>query len=177
MRKMSMRTLIPLLALAVVPLTLTGCNGGDVDDPDDSNAVMEVTQTTVSPATISGDISDGTCVLTVTNTTSTLANKAKSGPAEGAPFNDIVLQSLTIQYTWDDPAIVTPTRTFSLGGTIPAGGTASVQFPPIALGDTSSAMIGHSVNLFMIFRGVQVSGEPAVAQGGGVLSIGGSCDP
>ena len=177
MRNLKMRTLLPLLAVAVAPLVLVGCNGGNVDDPDTSNAVLEVSQMTMSPATLSGDVSDGTCVLTVTNASVTLANKAKSGPAEGEPFNDIVMQSVTIHYTWDDPAIVTPDRTWSLGATIPAGGSAAVGFAPIALGDTSPSMLGHTANLFMTFRGVQVSGEPAVAQGGGTLGVGGSCAP
>jgi hypothetical protein len=169
MRKLRTWTLVPVLGLAL----LTGCNGGDLDDPDGPNAVMEVETTTVPPARAS--LTNGVCSITVSNATSTLRNKAKSEPGTGTPFNDITVQKVTISYLWDDPGIVTPTRTFDLGATIPAGGTASVDYPPIALGDLTGAMVGHTATLEMLFTGTQVSGEVATADGGGTLSIGGAC--
>lgn len=174
-----MRKMRNLSSIALLGLLLAGCNGESptLDDPDDANSVLEVMTTTIPPANLSGSASDGTCVLTITNASVTLRNKAKSSPAEGQPFNDIEMQSVTIHYTWDNPAIVTPDRTWSLGATVPAEGQQSVTFPPIAFGDTNPSMQGHTVNMFMVFRGIAISGEPVTADGGGHLGVGGVCDP
>jgi hypothetical protein len=166
-------TLAPLLVLALAP----GCNeeSPTLDDPDDANSVLEVLTITVPPANAGGDISNGNCVVTFGQAAASLANKPKSAVALGSPFNDITLLYMTIHYTWDDPAIVTADRTFSLGGTVPAGGTQTVTFGPVALGDFNGTMQGHTVNLHMVFHGVAVSGEPVSAQAGATLSIGGAC--
>ena len=174
MRNFRTLTLVPLLGAG---LALAGCAGTDVDDPGRADSVMEVQSTTISPASAGGSVSAGTCVITVTNASSTLANKGKSLAGASATFNDIVVDSVTISYEWDNLALVTPTRTFQLGATIPAGGTASVQYPPIAFGDLTGAYIGHTANLDMVFHGTSVSGEPISANGGGALSVGGACSP
>src|SRR6185295_17163560 len=110
----------------------------------DANSVMEVQTITPPTANAAGDISLGTCVITIANVTAVLANKPKSLPALGSPFNDITLLYVDVHYTWDDPTLVTADRRFNIGGTVPIGGTQSVQFGTIAFGDFSGAMQGHS---------------------------------
>ena len=173
MRNLRNWTLAPLLVLALAP----GCNeeSPTLDDPDDANTVLEVSTITVPPANATGDISNGNCVVTFGQSTATLANKPKSAVAIGSPFNDITMLYVTIHYTWDDPAIVTADRTFSLGGTIPVGGQQAVTFGAVALGDFNGTMQGHTVNMHMVFHGIAVSGEPVSAQAGATMSIGGAC--
>ena len=177
MRNLKMRTLIPLLALAL--LGLPACNGESptLDDPDDANSVLEVLTLTPPTASAGGSVSGGTCVVTIGTITATLANKAKSLPATGSPFNDITLLYVTVHYTWDDPAIVTADQNINIGGTVPIGGTQGVTFGPIEFGDITGAMVGHSVQLHMVFHGIAVSGEPVSAQAGAMMSIGGVCTP
>ncbi|HET9301082.1 MAG TPA: hypothetical protein VFV75_14285 [Candidatus Polarisedimenticolaceae bacterium] len=175
MRNLRTWTLFPLLAL--LALGLPGCNGESptLDDPDDANSVLEVLTITPPTANAAGDISLGTCVITIANVTATLANKAKSIPAAGSPFNDITLLWVDAHYTWDDPTLVTPDRRFNIGGTVPIGGTQAVQFGSIAFGDFTGAMQGHSVNMHFIFHGIAVSGEPVSAQAGVTMGVGGVC--
>jgi hypothetical protein len=172
-------TLVSLLGLLALPLALTGCNGESptLDDPDDANSVLEVMTMSVPDGTFGGSVADGTCVLTITDVGATLRNKAKSDPATSQPFNDIVMQYVAIHYTWDDVAIVTADRTWSLGATIPAEGQGAVTFAPIAFADVTTDMQGHTANLFMTFHGVAVSGEPVIATGGGQWAVGGACQP
>ena len=86
--------------------------------------------------------------------------------------NDVVLETVTITYTWDDPALTTPTRTFAISGTIPAGGTGDVTFQPIALGDlTVGTFDGHSANMDMLFMGRTAAGGEVPTFAGGLLTI------
>ena len=175
MRNLRTWTAIPLLAL--LALGLPGCNqeSPTLDDPDDANSVMEVQTITPPTANAAGDISLGTCVITIANVTAVLANKPKSLPALGSPFNDITLLWVDVHYTWDDSTLVTADRRFNIGGTVPVGGTQSVQFGTIAFGDFNGAMQGHSVNMHMVFHGIAVSGEPVSAQAGVTMGVGGVC--
>ena len=171
------RTWISAPLLALLALSLPGCNGESptLDDPDDANSVLEILTASVPTANAGGDISDGNCIVTISTMTVTLANKPKSAAALGTPFNDITLLYVNLHYTWDDPSIVTADRQFSLAGTVPIGGTQSVQFGPIAFGDFDVAMQGHTANIFMTIHGRAVSGEPVTAQGGVNMSVGGAC--
>src|SRR5262245_61735598 len=132
MRNLKMRNLLPLLALAL--LSLPACNGESptLDDPDDANSVLQVSQITPPTGSAGGDVSDGTCIVTISTVSATLANKPKSAPALGTPFNDITLLWVDVHYTWDDPTIVTADRQFSIGGTVPIGGTTALTFGSIA---------------------------------------------
>jgi hypothetical protein len=163
--------------LALLVLGLPGCNeeSPTLDDPDDANSVLEIQTASPPTANAGGDISNGNCVVTISNMNVTLANKPKSAPALGSPFNDIVMMYVNLHYTWDDPTIVTADRQFSLAGTVPIGGTQAFQFGAIAFGDFTTAMQAHTVNIFMTFHGRAVSGEPVTAQGGVQLSVGGAC--
>jgi hypothetical protein len=91
----------------------------------------------------------------------TLGNAPKNVLAGGdsTPFNDVTLESVTITYSWLDPAVSTPTRTVGLGNvTIPTDGTSSVTFAPIAFDDLSLSLEGHTANLSLVFRAKTVEG-------------------
>lgn len=175
MRNLRTWTAIPLLAL--LALGLPGCNqeSPTLDDPDDANSVLEVLTITPPTANASGDISLGTCTITIANVTASLSNKPKSAAALGSPFNDITLLWVDAHYTWDDGSLVTADRRFNIGGTVPVGGAQSVQFGAIAFGDFNAGMQGHSVNMHFIFHGIAVSGEPVSAQAGVTMGVGGVC--
>jgi len=144
-------------------LGVGGCAGSGLDDGDSADVVLFVQTLTVPPVTTAPDPSaPGTCVFTVTNATATLLNKPKNATA-ASPFQDIVLQDVVISYQWDDeatPGGLTPTRILPLSGTVEVGKTASVQFPPILLGDLTPDRAGHSASLSMTFRGRTVEGRP-----------------
>jgi len=165
-----------ILAASAVLLLLAGCAGGTLDDGDSADAVLEVENINIPPAQASGDPTTGTCTVTITDVTANLRNKSKSETATTQPFNDIVLSTVEIRYTWDDPALTTPNQIMDIGGTVPAGGTVPVRFTPIPLGEVTAAMAGHTASLDMLFSGVTVAGERVQADGGSTFSIGGSCN-
>ena len=112
-----------------------GCNGTIDGEP---NVVLEVSQLTTTPITSSQDGSNGNCTYTISPVSATLKNLPKNALAVTSPFNDIILQSVSISYVWDDGVVTSPVQA-GLGGTVPANGTASAQFAAIsnvALGAT-----------------------------------------
>ncbi len=137
-------------------LALGGCNGGILDDGDSADVVLLVQTLTVPPVTTQADPLGG-CVFVVTNATGSLQNKAKNATAK-SPFQDIVLQDVMIQYQWDDGFVTLP-RTINLAGTVPVGGTGSVSFPPILLGDLDASRESHSAVLTLTFHGRTVEGN------------------
>ena len=83
----------------------------------------------------------------------------------------IVLDSLTIDYSWSDPSIVLPTRILALGSVVPVGGTANVSFLPLAFGDFTDAMPGEMAQLTLLFKGMTVRGTPVAATTSQELSV------
>ena len=166
----SYRTLATLLA-AVMTLGLAGCADGDLDDADGPDSVLEVETVNLQPADGTVDPVTLTCGITITDARVNLRNRAKSAGATVVPFNDIVMETVTIDYRWDDLALSTPQTIMDIGGTVPAQGSLAVTFPPILLGNVDCSYLGHSANLNMTFTGRQVSGARANADGGGVFSI------
>ena len=160
------------LLLAGLVLAAAACTGNSLDDGDSANVVLEVFNIPqIPPVTAAIDAASGNCLFTLTNVIVTLQNKPKSELGASSPFNDVVLQNVTLSYAWDSPSLTTPTRTATLGGTIPAGGTGTVSFPPIAGGDLSTANSGHSASVTMVFVGQTISGDGVQARGGGVLFV------
>ncbi|MDX1390084.1 MAG: hypothetical protein R3344_12895 [Acidobacteriota bacterium] len=144
------------------------CASGNLDEGAD--VVVTVQQMTIPPVAGAGD-GGGGCVFTVTDATAQLESQPKSEPANTSPFNDTVINSVTISYTWDDLALVTPTRTFEVSGTVPVGGSASIMFPPIAAGDLSAAFSAHTATLSITFNGSTVSGDAVTVPAGGNLTV------
>jgi hypothetical protein len=145
-----------------------GCNSTIDSEP---NVVLEVQTVTIPPITSSQDGTGGNCTYTLTPSTATFKNLPKNQFAGTSPFNDIVLQYVDISYVWDDGATTNPIQP-GIGGTVPAGGTQSIQFSVIAFADLGLTQLpdpvgngraGHSASLAMTFHGKTVSGEPVSA--------------
>lgn len=161
------------LVAMVLAMLLGSCNPTSLDNGSSADSIFEVFNIpTVPPVTSALDPVNG-CTFTVTSMTVSLRNQGKSALAGETAFNDIIVDNVTLTYTWDHPelGLVTPTRTLSLGGTVPAGGTGTVSFPPLALGDLQLAYGGHSVNIAMLFHGHTVAGKAVSATGGAVLGV------
>ena len=158
--------LIAKTAFLLLAGLIAGCNSTVDTEPD---VVLEVQTLTIPPVT--GSITTGTCVFTLTNSTATLKNVPKSSLAGTSPFNDIVMQDVLVTYIWDDGAGVTSAQ-FGVGATVPAGGTASAQFATVnALDLTTPDRQGHTANLTLTFRGTTVSGDPVSVTTGGSLTV------
>ena len=168
--KNKMRLVTRLSLVLALSAGMLGCNSV-LDDGDGPNVVLTVEQMTIPIVTAAINQTTLLCVFTVTDATATLKNQPKSAVAGESPFNDVVMESVTISYVWDDPALVTAPRTFPLGGTVSAGGTGTVMFPPIASGDLTPAFEGHTAGLTMVFSGRLVDGTPVTAAGGGSLTV------
>lgn len=152
MRTMN-RMLLALFALGVVCLA-PACNSA-LDDGDSADVVLEVMNVTSSAVESQDDGAGGGCVFTVTEWTAQLRNQPKNEFGTVSPFGDIRLTRVTISYIWDD-GFVTPTRDFSIAGTVPAANQQSITFTPILLGDLDSSREGHSADLTMNFQGLTV---------------------
>jgi len=168
------KTIWIALVLAVGLMT-AACASNDIDDPSSPNVVVTVQTMTVPPITAAEDPNNaGGCLFTITDATATLRSEAKNELADNSPFNDTVMETVTITYTWDDGTSM-PSATFGISGTVPVGGTASVLFPSVTGGSLSNALASHTASLALVFRGHTVSGDEVVVPTGGSLTISGSC--
>ena len=173
MNKFKKATWIALM-LAIGMLT-AACASNDLDDPDSPNVVVTVQTLTVPPITAAEDPNNaGVCLFTIADATATLRSQPKSDPADNSPFNDTVMTSVEISYSWDDGTPMAPAA-FGISGTIPVGGTGSILFPPVAGGSLTAALASHTASLDLVFRGHTVSGDEVVVPTGGSLTITGSC--
>jgi hypothetical protein len=162
------KSLARSIVLAAVA-AFAGCNGHIDEEP---NVVLEVDTVMIAPITGAIDSTTGTCAFTVTNATATFKNKPKNALAEASPFNDIILQSVTVSYVWGGGQILT-NKVFGLGGTVPANGSSSGSFSVINANDLISASPngGDTASLTMVFRGVTVSGDDVSVTTGGTLTV------
>ncbi len=105
-----------------------------------------------------------------------LGNVPKSDLATTSPYNDIVMQSVTVNYAWDVPFANGPV-TFPMAGTIQPEGTLNSTFFPITnadlslLGDSLTPPIAVTGFLTMTFRGTMVDGSPVVVTTGEQLFV------
>jgi hypothetical protein len=159
-----------------------GCNGTIDSEP---NVVLEVATMTIPPITATNTA--GICTFTIVAASATFNNKPKNSLSGGSvyPFNDIVLDNVVIDYTWDDDP-VTPTQvlnqTFGVAGTVPSGGTSAATFS-VANGAVLSTTLtggggvdGHTARLQMRFHGTTISGDSVTGYTGGTLTVN-SCPP
>jgi hypothetical protein len=159
-----------LVALAAFP----ACNSYIDEEP---NVVLEVSQASIAPVTGTFSPTTGLCVFTIANASITFANKPKNGLSgtSVSPFNDIVLQSIIVDYVWDDGAALSGQQ-FGVSGTVPAGGTIAAQVPlanATVLGSGAVPRDGHTATLMITAYGVTISGDTVHSQPftGGTLAV------
>lgn len=147
-----------VLAVALALAAGWSCTSNDLDSAGSADVILEVQSVDAPPVTaqrststqgqcsISGTLcsSNGDCPVTescqrqdvcqleVTEWGITFRNQPKNHLGIGV-YNDIVLLSVDISYTWLNPLITTQDSTVGLGNTIvPAEQSATVQFFPIS---------------------------------------------
>jgi hypothetical protein len=160
-----------ILFLALAFVAAGGCSHDGLDDGDSADVVMEIRTMETQPITAAQSQGGGGCTFTIVEWTATVANVPKSelaGP-DSSPFNDIIVDSVTITYEWLNPAFGTVTRVKGLAGTIPADETGSISFSPIEPEDIPSD--GVSANLTMLFQGHTVENESVSATAGATLIV------
>lgn len=169
------------LALVVGVALLPACNkqleGTDafIGSTSAANVVLEIARLPqLTPVATSG--AGGLCIFTAPQSvTLQLKNQPKNSLAVTSPFNDIVVTTIVVSYTWsaglDTNDLVIPVA----GVVVPAnGGTADVPFVPVQVGDLTpvSAFAGQSAVLTFTVYGRTVDGKDVSAvQGGAVLNI------
>ena len=157
-----------LIVLTGFALALSGCSGNSLDDGDSPDVILEVSSAETPPVT--GSLNMGVCTFQVADWILTMRNRPKNAVA-AAPFNDIVLDSVEVEYAWLSGA-VTPTRTFGLAGvTVETDAEAPATFQPIALDDLSLAFEGTTANLTLRFFAHTVEGTPIRATYLATLSV------
>ncbi len=170
---------IPVLALLL--LAMAGCTtDGSVDDADGAPVQLEIQIQDNPPVEAQEDPNFG-CLFEVREWTATAFNIPKNAEAGTEPFNDIVLQDVSILYTWDppDPAGWAPPipRVVPLTGTVPVGASIAFSYTPIFLDDVSSALEGRTAALSMTFRARTVAGESITLTTGDTLSVNACSSP
>ena len=161
-----------VLATLAVLGWLTACS--DLDSGDSADVVLQIANIQSQPVSSTPNSADpSTCSFTLTQWTMSVVNSPKNESATTSPFNDIILDTMTISYDWNNPAITTPSWTVPLGVTVPADSTASIMFFPIAFDELQPAMAGNSAGMSIVIHGRTGSGtgEDVIATGGTTLAL------
>lgn len=154
---------ILILAGTVVGLTvLSGCNSGNIDSPDSAPVELEVSSLINAPITAesAGGGGGGGCTFEVVDWTVSFLNLPKNSQAVTSPFNDLIVDSVTIDYSWNSPG-TTPQRTVGLGGiAVPVSGTGTATFSPITFEDLFAVTTtgGVTANLTLTFNARTIEG-------------------
>ena len=175
------------LAMVVLAGLAVGlaCMSNDLDDPDSADVLLEVVNLDNPPVETQCDLStDGQCSISgaicqdnndcaagvevcirnticqleVTDWEAQISAQPKNTLAV-PPFNDLILQNVSINYAWLDGVSFTPDRVVGLGNVVvPAQGTNRVTFAPIALDDLNAGLAGKTCNLTLTFNAITVEG-------------------
>ncbi len=170
-----------ILCAVAVMLAVPACTENDIDEGD-QDVVLLLTSFDAPAVTGDPEIGfcqdsptipclnsnncafDDVCILTgiggectISAWTFTLENKPLSEGASESPFNDVVLNSLTIAYDFPPLGSIEFIRTIGLAGVvIPAAGSGSISFPPISSGDIEAD--NTAVNLTVTLDARTVAG-------------------
>jgi hypothetical protein len=190
-----------LCLLSLVLIVVAGaCTSDDLDDGDSAGVVLQVLSlepqavtaqaqqgsgvcslsggqcTVASDCPLAGEACTGTtgCQLTVEEWDASLQALPKNSVAITSPFNDVVMNNIVIDYTWQiaGPGVVT--QTIGLNGvTVPVNGQANVTFFPISAAavSTDPAIEGNTADLIMRFNGVTVEGRGVSVVTQGQLNV------
>lgn len=149
---------LPVAAL----LAAAACTNDALDDgngPDVALEIITLNNLPVTAQTAAGG--GGGCTVTVVPWTGTAQNNPLNAQATTSPFNDIVLESVTITYEWINGVAATPVRIVGLGDVrISAGGGQNLfSFHPIAFQDLTPSTFGSTANLTLLFTARTVENE------------------
>ena len=143
--------------LAATLLALAGCAGGDIDDPDNSNAVLSVQK--IEPSIVQAVVAvPANEVVDVTITSFVRAGG-------GAEFADVTLTQFRVIY---NPPLATGTSSLTtpITATVPAAGTLTLTgVPVLSSADVPGAVVGSSTTATLLFEGQDLLGKPASASG------------
>lgn len=153
-----------VIATLAALLTVAGaCTSDTLDNGGGADVIMEILVLDNPPVTATLDEATQVCTFTIEDWNVDIANEPKNALAL-APFNDLVLIRVVINYTWlsgPGGGLSTPQRIVGLGGvTIPAATSGQVTFSPIAFDDLSLANAGRTANLILTFEARTVEGTP-----------------
>jgi hypothetical protein len=164
------RILVAVAAALAIVSFAPGCNS-NIDSASGPDVVMLVENMNIPPVTAATDATSGACTFTITNANATFKNKPKNSLASTSPFNDIVLQDVTVYYDWGGSSGATGTPSvFGVGGSVPADGSSTAQF---AVADVA-AVLGHAgetAAMTMTFHGNTVAGDAVSVTTGGSLIV------
>jgi hypothetical protein len=162
-----------VLGTAMLLLVTAACTKSDIDSGNSANVVLEVDSVELAIVTSSFDPLLGLCVFQLTESSATLSNIPKTEGGIEEPYNDILIDQLTISYTWDD-GLAMPNYVTSPRVVIPANSTNEIQFMAVELAEFLQAVPsreGHSAELTVIFNGAVADGNRVQAVGGGALFV------
>ena len=157
---LSFKQWLTVLGMAVV-VALAACTNDFLDDGDGPDVILEIQSLANPPITAEPAAVGPGCLLQVVDWTASLRNRPKNSLAASAVYQDIILQDVTIVYTWfPGSGNATPNRVVGLGNVaIPASGSGTVTFSPMAFDDLASVVVNTTANLTLVFRAVVVEGS------------------
>ncbi len=158
-----MRTHKKVLA-TIVLVTATALAGCNQHNENGVPVTLEMMQLQIAPVTSALDSGSGICVFTIPTVSASFKNSPKNALAVSSPYDDIVLQHVLVDYTWDD-GVATPGEYFGVPGTVPAGGTQSSTFVIVDQNILSAggSREGHVAHLGLIFYGQLMDGTQVVS--------------
>jgi len=176
-----------ILALAAALLVVGGCTDNNLDESD-ADVILEIIGASTPPVTGQADtgmcsLSDTPCLsafdcpdnetcdlpfdpedCTIQDWNFQFRNEPLNEGGDAEPYNDVVVEGLTVQYFDSGGGVYAPNRIIPLGIVIPAAGTGSVTFPPIALDDITTD--NTTVTLVFSFVARTVTGLTVTVEGG-----------
>ncbi len=174
-----------ILLLAMVLLAGAGCTENDLDESE-ADVLLEILSVTNPP--ITGEAEFGNCSVSValqcldnnncpegevcilppggsecviTEWSVTFANKPLSSGASTTPYNDVVVENLTL--TYDDGAYA-GAQVLAIGQVIEADSTGTITFFPIAIDEVAAD--NTTVAVGMTFTAKTVTGLSVFVAGG-----------
>jgi len=160
--------------LAAVLLAAAACTGNDLDDGSSADVFLEIA--TFENPSITAQQTEGLCVFEVVSWSATIEVVPKNELAT-APFNDVVMEEVLIEYYAPDDAdhttLLFGPRRVQLGDVvIPTGASNSITFEPISFDDLGTyGTEGSTLNLVVTFVGRTIEGTTVGVSAGRQLFI------
>ncbi len=165
-------------------LTVAACGNtkNGLDNADNADVVLEITKVPpFQPVQTSGSLAAGTCTLTApTAVTMSMKNVPKNALGTTSPYNDIIVDTVRIDYVWVGGVLSSLPLTIPAGVTVPANnGTGDVQIVPVAVADLNpvTTYAGQTAVVTITASGHAVEGRPVNAVYSGAIININPCQP